>query len=353
MASVGIIANPLAGRDVRRVAARAERSLPEEKRNRVARAVIGAVAAGADRVLVMDEPFRVSRSAVESLQIEAEIEVVEIGARLSARDTERAASRMRAAGCAALVVVGGDGTSRAVAKAWPDAPLIPLTAGTNNVFPFRVEPTIGGAVAGLIASGRLRLEEVAAPAKLIRVDVEDEPGDLALVDVVLLVDDFVGNLLPFDPTQVRQVVLARAEPAAVGTSALGGLLQPAGAEDDFGVFVDLAPGLADGQPLLLPVSPGLYRRFGVRSWRRLALGETVRARGPAVLAFDGDRERRLAAGQTAELRVVREGPRVIDVTRAMTQAAARGLFRAPGPWHDAHDRFRREAEEGGAPAERP
>jgi hypothetical protein len=45
-----------------------------------------------------------------------------------------------------------------------------------------------------------------------------------------------------------------------------------------------------------------------------------------VLAFDGDRERALAPGERAELAVLRDGPWVIDVARALRLAAERGLY---------------------------
>ena len=132
---------------------RASTTTPEIKRDQVARAAVGAVAAGAQRLIVVAEPFRIATSAVEHLGLEAEIEVLELGAELQARDSERAALAMREAGCGALVVLGGDGTSRAVARAWPDAPLVPLSTGTNNVFPVAVEATAAGAAAGDSAGG--------------------------------------------------------------------------------------------------------------------------------------------------------------------------------------------------------
>ena len=91
-----------------------------------------------------------------------------------------------------------------------------------------------------------QLEAVSRRAKVVRVEIEGEADDLALVDVALLVNDHVGNLLPFDPSQIRCIVLSRAEPAAVGTSPIGGLLEPAGPCDDWGVAVDLARS-PDGQ----------------------------------------------------------------------------------------------------------
>jgi hypothetical protein len=54
-----------------------------------------------------------------------------------------------------------------------------------------------------------------------------------------------------------------------------------------------------------------------------------------VLAFDGERERVLRAGQSAFLRVERDGPFVIDATRALNVAAARGLFTQQSGGSDA------------------
>ncbi len=324
--AVGILANPVSGWDVRRIAARASTSTLEDKRAQVARVALGAVAAGARRIVVMREPFRVSVGALESLALDAEVEIVDVGARVQREDTERAAVAMRAAGCVAVVALGGDGTSRAIARAWSDVPLVALSTGTNNVFPALVEAGVAGAAAGLVAAGALALAEVSRASKLVRVEVEGEPGDVALVDATLLADDSVGNLLPFDPERLRHVVLARAEPAAVGTSPIGGLLLPAGADDDFGVAVECVPMAAPGRTLRVPLSPGLWCGVRVAAFRRLALGEPTAIRGPGVLAFDGDREQAIAACHRAVQRIERAGPRVIDVRRALALASARGLF---------------------------
>ena len=56
-----------------------------------------------------------------------------------------------------------------------------------------------------------------------------------------------------------------------------------------------------------------------------------------MLAFDGDRERKLARGQRASLRVERTGPFVIDPERALRLAAERGAFLDRSGWRDAYD----------------
>jgi hypothetical protein len=333
--AVGILANPMSGRDVRRLAARASTTTPEIKRDQVARAVVGAAAGGAERVVIVRDPFRISTSAVENLTLHLKVETIDVGAELRAADSARAALAMRDAGCRALVVLGGDGTNRVVARAWRGAPLVPLSTGTNNVFPVAVEATAAGAAAGLVASGRVALEEASDVAKTVRVSIDGEDDDLALIDAVQLVDDPIGNLMPFEPERMRRIVLARAEPSAVGTSPIGGLLQPCRADDDFGVVVSCASD--GGRRLLAPISPGLYRPVHVRDCRRLALHEVVEIEGPGVLAFDGDRERALAAGQRARLRVERDGPRVIDVDRTLAVAARAGHFVGREHWHDGID----------------
>lgn len=335
---LGVIANPMSGRDVRRLVGRAQTHTADAKRNQLQRAVVGAVAAGVEKVLLVRDLFRVSERAVDLLRMGAEMEFLDIG-RLETKpsDTLRAVEAMRKAGCGALLVLGGDGTQRLVAKAWPDAPLMPLSTGTNNVFPETVEATTAGAAAGLVASGRVALEEVAQRAKLVRASFEDAEESLAVIDCVLVADDHPGNLMPFEPEKIRHVLLSRAEPGAVGMSPIGGLLEPSTAADDFGVVVECTAKGNGGRPLRVAVSPGLYRTAYVKNAQRVALGEEVVMQGPGLLEFDGDRERVLAPGECVRLRVVREGPWVIDTTRAMRVAAKRGLYLDLPHWHDASD----------------
>lgn len=331
-----MIVNPVSGRDVRRVAARAASATPEDKRSQVARAVVGAAAGGAERVLVVRDPFRIATGAVDQLRLGVEIEVLDVGARVHAEDTMRAAEAMREAGCGCLVVLGGDGTHRTVAKAWPDAPLVALSTGTNNVFPRLQEATLAGAAAGLVASGAVPLAAVARRAKVVRTRLSAGPDDLALIDTTLLVGDLRGSLLPFHPDRIRHAVLARAVPASVGVSPIGGLLQPTGPDDEFGLAVECCPRERGGRSLLVPISPGLYASVHVSRWRRVALEEEVHLEGPGVLAFDGDRERELGDGEVARARVVRDGPQVVDVEQTLALAAERGLFLDHRAWRDRY-----------------
>lgn len=335
--TLGIIVNPHSGRDARRLFARAGTSTIDDKRNQVTRIVVGAAAAGCGRVLLSRDSFRIASAATEALDLPIEIELLDVPTTGHARDSERAALAMRDAGCGAIVALGGDGTSRTIVRAWRDVVLLPLSTGTNNVFPFQIESTVAGAAAGLVAAGRLTREEAAERAKIALIRCDDGRESLALIDAGLLVDDHPGSLLQVDPEKLARILLTRAEPASVGLSPIGGLLMPCSAEDDFGVSVAMRTGPRrehEAKLLRAPISPGLYENIAIERVERIALGSEVVWSGPGLLAFDGDREIVLAEGETARLRVVREGPWVLDPWRALRAAALAGLFLDLGHWHD-------------------
>ena len=323
--TVGIIANPIAGRDVRRVAARGSVTTSQDKRNRIARAVIGAVAGGAERIVVMAEPFRIATSAIADLRLDVDFVVLDVGANLSPNDTTKATIAMREMSADVLIVLGGDGTNRTVAKVWPDVTLVSMSTGTNNVFPSTAEATIAGSAAGLVASGRVPRDEVAPRAKVVHASTPDGP-ELALIDAVHLVDDFVGNHMPYEPDSIRTMVLSRAEPSSIGVSSIGGLTLPCSTDDGHGIVVRCGKG---GRPLRTPVAPGLYRTVLVQEAEPLPFGERVVIRSPGILAYDGDRESRLRDGK-ATLWVERDGPRVVDIEATLKRAAIAGYFFTTG-----------------------
>ena len=321
--TIAIIANPVSGRDVRRLFANAARSSIADKVTIVRRVAIGAAAAGADRLLVLPDPHGICKKALSTVHLDIEVEEIAVPRTHDERETVEAAAMLRGRGVGAVVVLGGDGTNRTVTKGWRDAPIVPLSTGTNNVFPAHVEPTIGGVAAGLVASGALALDDVARPAKVVHVGIDGAEPDFALVDAVLTADRVVGDRTPFDPATLRMAVLAIADPAAVGISPLGGLVHPLGRDEDGGVVVHFGPG---NLTLRAPISPGLYAEVPIAAVDRVEPGTTVTAEGPGILAFDGDRRRVVEEGTRLTFRVERDGPRVIDVPTALRLAAEKGLF---------------------------
>ena len=324
---LGIVVNPASGKDIRRLVARASVFDNQEKRAIVRRAIVGALEAGAREFRYMPDTHGLAAEAISDFAGEGSFAAVDSSRTASTLDTTLAAAALREAGCAAVLTLGGDGTNRAFALGWRDAPLVPVSTGTNNVFPTMIEATVAGAAAGLVASGRLALTDVAAQQKTVHVSIEGEDDDLALVDVVLAADRFVGSRAIWGAERLREALLTRAEPSAVGMTSIGGLLEPLAETEDVALYLRFGPG---GESVTAPIAPGLYEDIGVASTARIALGQPVEVEGPGVLAFDGERERVLKPGQRATLRVARDGPWVIDVQAALAEAACKGLYRTSG-----------------------
>ena len=323
MTLFGIVANPASGKDVRRLVARASVFDNQEKQAIVERALIGAEAAGADAFAYLDDPNGIVANAVrENGRLRAQ--PLDTTRTRTALDTITAARALKDLGCSVVITLGGDGTNRAFALGWPDAPLIPLSTGTNNVFPRLAEATLAGAAAGLIASGQLELSEVATQQKAIQVTVKDERPDLALIDAVLSRERFVGARALLQPEQLDTALLTRAEPAAVGITAIGGLLHPLSRDADEGLLLRFGPG---GERVQAPIAPGLYKTVEVAECRVIPAGEAATASGPGVLAFDGERDRSLKPNQPVELFVERSGPWVVDIHQTLELAARKGMFR--------------------------
>lgn len=319
---LGIIVNPFSGRDVRRVAARASTSDHHEKRQQVTRLVLGALSMGVDRIYLAHEPFRINEKAVENLAERDRVEILRYKLTHTAADTHTMASMMWEAGCRVFIVLGGDGTSRIVVSSFTEATILPLSTGTNNVFPYRLEASVAGMAAGLVAAGKVSSENCIR-CKRIHIDKQEE-HDIALIDAVVLRNDFLGNLLPFEADNLADIILTRAEPASIGISPIGGFIEPTGLHDDHGVYVHCDQSAS--RKLEIPISPGLHQQVGITNVRKLPLGESVKVKGPGVLAFDGDRTIKLLESETASIRVERDGPRIIEAEKVMAEAAGQGLF---------------------------
>ena len=270
-----------------------------------------------------DAPIRYLADAnrlVESALAELGFDGQAVGGEINgnATDTTNAAVAMRGAG--AVVTLGGDGTNRAFAKGWLDAPLIPLSTGTNNAFPVMREATTAGAAAGLLVSRRIPLEAVAERAKVIHVDIEGEPPDLALIDAVLTHDRFVGARALDDPDKLIAAMLTRADPAGVGMTSVGGFAHPLSEREDRALILTFDG--ASPRRVVAALAPGRFESIGLGHARTALLGEPVQLTGPGVLAFDGERERVLGPGQTATFRTLRDGPWVVDVRKVLARAVA-------------------------------
>ncbi|WP_425802908.1 ATP-NAD kinase family protein [Desulfitobacterium sp. Sab5] len=325
MASVGIIANPASGKDIRRLVAYGICFDNLEKVNIVKRCLLALAATGVDRVMYMPDYYGIVPRAVEGLSKDHQlpIDIVEADIEMTGTqiDSAHAALKMNQAGIGCIITLGGDGTNRMVAKNCGDIPLLPISTGTNNVFPQMVEGTIAGLAAGVVARGLADFPAV-HPTKKIVVLKNGKPVDMALIDAVVLKDIFIGSRAIWDEERIRKVVVTRGEPDNIGISSIAGNLHPIGITEDKGMAIDIGPGNIS---LITPIAPGLIRPIKVADYKILEIGEEVKGEtGPLVIALDGEREVEVGEGEEASFKLTFDGPRVVDPRQALRQAVAKG-----------------------------
>ena len=329
-AAVGIIANPAAGKDIRRLVAQGRFVPNNEKRNIVRRILAGLDAVGIDLALFMPDPTSVAWGAADGSSLSFESRLVDMPVYGTEADSARAAEIMVEAGAGCLVALGGDGTCRAVAKGSGSVPVVAVSTGTNNVFPQMIEGTAAGMAAAVVARGLVDPGSSSEASKLLEVSADgtDLARETALVDVAASKQRFVGSRAVWDPSSVRELVLSVAVPGSVGLSAIGATLCPLSASDDQGLYVRLGPG---GATVTAPIAPGFIAPVEVRDWRVLATGETVELDPePGTLALDGERSVTVPEGQQVRITLTRNGPRVVDVRETLRHATLAGVFMKGG-----------------------
>ena len=311
--TVGLIVNPVAGRDVRRLVSRASLMSNQEKAAICRRVLEGLAAVGVERVWAFDDGIGILRTACDGFR-RLPVGLIEMETEGTADDSVAAARACRRLGTGALVTLGGDGTNRAVAQGCGEVPLVAVSTGTNNVFPTSVDGTIAGMAAGLVAAGAVPLKAVARQAKRVEVTVAGE-YNFALIDAALSREPFVAGRAIWEPSRLRAIVFARAEPWAVGLSSIGGRLRSVSPEEPAGLYLELG----NGPKVLATLAPGLVTEVGVAEWRVLKLEEAVELPATAgTLALDGERE--LTVDGAAQARVCRSGPLVVDIRAALAAA---------------------------------
>ncbi len=329
---VGIIANPAAAHDIRRLSGHGSIVDNQEKTRILRRVLFGLQAAGVTEALAMPDPYGLATAAASVAGVQVAVRLVEMVRSHDETDSTCAAQIMTSDGCACSVTLGGDGTNRAVAKGCGATPLLAISTGTNNVIPEPVEGTIAGLAAGLFARGLIPESVAARVTKRLEVTRAGAIIETALVDIAASSAPFLGARAVMDIATLTQLWLTQAVPGSIGLAAIGAHLDPLSPHDDGALLLDLAGAEADGEPgcarVLAPIGPGHIERVAVRSWRRLAMGEAIVINSlPCVLALDGERSLRLDAGEApAKVRATWDGPRLLDARAILDYAARQGML---------------------------
>ena len=325
MSTVGIVANPAAGKDIRRLVAHGRVVSNQEKANILRRVFAGVVSTGAERILVMPDHSGLARPAAHDVEGQIEIEYVDMAVADHQGASTNAARAMREQGADCIVTLGGDGTNRVVAKGAGEVPLVPISTGTNNVFPANTEGTLAGIAAGALATGVLTRDEACRRSKRIDIYVNGELRDDALVDAAVSTQMFVGARAVWDTKSLHSMFLTRAEPASIGLSSIGSRIMPIAIDDEHGLYIRFTgePG-PNAMSVRAPIGPGMISDVDIQDWKIMMPGDKIDIDlKPGTVALDGEREVELLPDTKVYATLAMDGPWVVDVPKAMMLMATR------------------------------
>jgi hypothetical protein len=320
---IGIIANPASGKDIRRLVAYGSVFDNNEKVNIVRRILLGLDSVGVDEVFFMPDFFGIGVRALEDLDLGLKARFLEMRMEGVQDDSTQAAAMLNDMGAACMITLGGDGTNRAVAKTCGETPLLPISTGTNNVFPYMMESTLAGIAAGLLALHPAYAESCVK--RRPRLEIKDglRLVDMALVDIVVSTAGFVGSRALWEVSSLREIFLAHVEPGHIGFSSVGGHLGIKAGPGQ-GLHIIVGEG---GQKVTAPIAPGLIRRVPVKSSRLInPLDAIPISQTPGLAALDGERELNVGKNDHLTVSLNPQGPLVIDIASAIRRASVEGFF---------------------------
>jgi hypothetical protein len=329
VARVGLVVNPAAGRDIRRLTGGAS-VVDNYAKRRVAECVLAGLSIVPDTpsVAVMPDTAGIAAHVVSEATDGVAVEQVDMPVENSAADTRRAAAHFREH-ADAVVVLGGDGTTRDTAMELGDVPLVSVSTGTNNVVPTPVDGTTAGAAAAVVASDIVDTDAVTYRHGKIDVVADDVNGTKRLTGLAAVeITDrpFVGTRAVIDPSELLGGVVSRAHPSEIGLSCVAGCLEPLAPDEPGGAALRLGDPADASRTVRGILAPGMTTEVGVVGHDRLGWDDPATFEvEDGVVGADGERELELVDA-TVEITPVADGPRLVAVDAALGAAADAGAL---------------------------
>lgn len=330
MSTIGIIANPASGKDIRRLVSHATVIDNNEKVNIVERIILGAQNFGVDKIYMMPDSYMMGYKVKDKLtlseELKVDIEVLDYKIKASPKDTERAAQLMEEMKLGCVVVLGGDGTNRLAAKYLKSVPLIGVSTGTNNAYPKMLEGTTVGIAAAVIASKGYDTNLSCRRDKIIEIYKNEGFTDICLMDAVLSNEQYIGSKAIWDMGNIKKIIVSNCHPASIGFSAIVGVNKCIFEEDDFGGCLDLHENTNN---FMAPVAAGKVAEIRSGELKIINMNDSVIwvAEYKGIIAADGEREITFNKGDKLEFRITRKGPIHVDVRKTMEKAVSEGFFK--------------------------
>lgn len=324
---IGIIVNPFSGKDLRRITSQASNVVNNEKVMKVVRMINCMKRFGVEKIYLMPDNYLVNANiAAVILKNEVASSTVELLDFIPTdcpEDTIKAVEMMKQLDIVCLIVLGGDGTCRLVAKTDIAVPIIPVSTGTNNVYPEFWEGTTVGIAASYIAKKGLDCD--LRRGKRIEIFVNGKFSDIALVDAAITDLPYIGSRIVKEIEDIREVIVTRCSPDVIGFSAIIGNVAICEENDEFGYRMRMSE---EGQTILTPASPGKLLEITYYEFEKMDIGSEYICCPDydGTIALDGERTVSFRSGDKLKFVINRNAPYKINVKNTLRKAVENKFF---------------------------
>lgn len=329
MNKIGIIVNPFSGKDIRRATTRAANVGNVEKRQKVIRIIEAMKQFNIEKVYLMHDSYDLNASIAGTINNEKDssirVELVSPYLTDEPEDTIRAVEIMKGKSINCIIALGGDGTCRLIAKTDINVPLIPLSTGTNNVYPEFWEGSTVGVAASYIAKHGAN-SNMGLQSKRIEVYINNKFVDISLVDAAVTKVDYIGTKAIFGTDELDEVIVSRCAPELIGLSALIGGIKVSEEADDFGYRMKLCD--HGGCSAFSSMNSGELIKVTYSELEKMDLGAeyTCCPDHDGTIALDGERTLMFNKGDEIKFVITRKGPFKADVKKTLREAVKNNFF---------------------------
>ncbi|MCC3144078.1 NAD(+)/NADH kinase [Halanaerobium sp. Z-7514] len=329
--SVGIIANPASGRDIRRLVAHGSVFDNVEKVNIVRRILLALNNLDLDKVYIMPDSFGIGNSALNGLwgeekkNFKIDVDIMNMTITGSAEDSFNAACLMEEKGVDVIIVLGGDGTNRVVVKALKNTAVLSLSTGTNNVFPIMAESTMLGLAAGLYTKFTPEeREKVTQPIKCIYIIKDGEIVDIALIDAVVVNESYIGSKALWHVELLEEILVTRSTSYDIGMVSIAGRLTDVGVLDNGGAFIRIGD---SEHKVKAAIAPGVIKTIPIKDWKKIKQEEVIELpKKKRIIALDGEREVVVKKDEKLKMQLTYAPARFLDYKAALELADSKKML---------------------------
>ena len=310
---IGLIVNPKSGKDVRRIISHASTMTNYEKVNIVKRILLGIIAIGARWVVYMPDSKNLVGNAFRLIDKKDHLNVNPLNIPIvgNEEDTIRATKEMVKIGVGVIITLGGDGTNRLIAKTTSNVVLLPISTGTNNIFPNFIEGTKAGMAAGIFVknfNNEADKKNICLKAKMIHVEFNGCIEN-ALIDFAISSSVHLGSRAIWDPKNLCHLFVTQADTGAIGLTGILGSIMPVSKIDPFGAYAKMG----NKKFVKAILASGKINKVGIDFIERINLGiEKKIYLKKGSLWADGEKIT-IIDDQEIIISVNKHGPKILDL----------------------------------------